>query len=136
MTHNVKKMLDNMNGRVKEEKKKEKMEDLTVQSGPATQLTDVQLSDALDMTDKGHLHSVLTDAVFSASMLHNQLPLYSGHMGWSRAEIVNVTSRLYEQLPNTKKVLLENEYCHTSVTYENPVFQQLAFLIFHIRQWN
>jgi hypothetical protein len=134
MTRNVKKMLDTMNNRVKKEKEKEKKEDLTVPSGPAAQLTDDELSDALDMTGKGHVHSVLTDAV-SASLLHKQIPLYTGHMDWNRAEIVNVTSRLYEQLPDTKKVLLENEYCYTSVTYENPVFQQMAFLIFYIRQW-
>lgn len=135
MTRNVKNMLDTMNNRVKKEKEKEKKEDLTVPPGSATQLTDDRLSDALDMKDKGHVHSVLADAVISASLLHEPIPSYTGHMGWTRTDIVNVTSRLYEQLPDTKKVLLENEYCHTSVTYENPVFQQLAFLIFHIRQW-
>ena len=79
------------------------------------------------MTQKGCVYNILADAVISASLLHEPIPSYTGHMGWNRAEIVNVTSRLYEQLPDTKKVLLENEYCHTSVTYENPVFQQLAF---------
>lgn len=99
MTRNVKKMLNIMNGRVMEEKKKEKMEDLTVQSGPSAQLTDDDLSDALDMTDKGRVYSVLTDAVSSASILHKQIPLYTGHIGWSRAEIVNVTTRLYGLTP-------------------------------------
>jgi hypothetical protein len=132
MNFSVQKMLNDMSKRLDQEKEKE---DLTVPSGPAAQLTDHDLYNALDMTGKGHVNSVLNDAVNSASLFHAPILAHTGHNGWTRAEIVNVTSRLYEQLPYTKKVLLENKYCYDSVTYENPVFQQMAFLIYHIRQW-
>jgi hypothetical protein len=70
MVSNVQKMLNTMFERVKKEKEKEKKEDLTVPSGPAAQLTDEELSDALDMEGNGRVYDTLVGAVLSASLLH------------------------------------------------------------------